>query len=396
MPRCDGWWWGGLPCLRCDATLRKLQEGECPTLPEELVALCQWPPTAAQAALWMQVLSMEGGRGLHASTANETVSLFSNFMADAKCRVLFQQGSLSYEEMLAAKADGRYSARVLAGQVFRGATYGLQRENPREKRPIPSKNDVWQVRGAANSMRRRCLMPIWGSDIAGGEGGRRGFRAAGPVASCPDDGGAGDRAAGHGRCAPCERAVVPGPEKRTVKGALQSSDAQARKDKVVLTGPGLLRVLGTPEPDRPADAQSEADRANVLKLLADLLDIPEERALTVQVIRQVDRDNQPRALSVIKFKTFSDKMLVMRLKASLRPREIYVQDSLSPLQRKLRSLILTKLKPKLSEAGILNDNASLLFRDHEPFLYHRPSRLSVRVVMPPKLLAELCPRLSLA
>ena len=82
------------------------------------MALCQWPPTAAQAALWMQVLSMEGGRGLHASTANETVSLFSNFMADAKCRVLFQQGSLSYEEMLAAKADGRYSARVLAGQVF--------------------------------------------------------------------------------------------------------------------------------------------------------------------------------------------------------------------------------------------------------------------------------------
>ena len=95
-------------------------------LPEELVAL--WPPTAAQAALWMQVLSMEGGRGLHASTDNETVSLFSNFMADAKCRVLFQQGSLSYEEMLAAKADVRYSARVLAGQVFRGATYGLQRE----------------------------------------------------------------------------------------------------------------------------------------------------------------------------------------------------------------------------------------------------------------------------
>ena len=136
-----------LPPLRCPPQPPEVQEGECPTLPEELVAL--WPPTAAQAALWMQVLSMEGGRGLHASTANETVSLFSNFMADAKCRVLFQQGSLSYEEMLTAKADGRYSARVLAGQVFRGATYGLRRENPREKRPIPSKNDVWQVRGAA-------------------------------------------------------------------------------------------------------------------------------------------------------------------------------------------------------------------------------------------------------
>ena len=117
-----------------------------------------YPPEADVMDTMMQVMAMSGDRGLAATTGGAGFHLFDLFMAESKVRVELMCGRLTYNQAREARATKQFSAKVQQPAPLRGALRYRRKQNPREKRGILSKQEMWKVmRSVSNGLGMRGL-----------------------------------------------------------------------------------------------------------------------------------------------------------------------------------------------------------------------------------------------